>query len=263
MNWLRISTVIQKNLVLLGRDLLQITDLVYWPLLDIVLWGFTSTWLASNQQDAGPVALTMLTALTLFHLMSRAHMDVAVSMVHELWDRNLVNLFSSPLTIGEWSVGAMFLGIIKGSFTLLFCSLVIWLLHGLNVFSLGWLLIPLVIALIISGWSTGFFIAGLLMYWGQRAQSFIWSIGWLLAAFCGVFYPITVLPESVQYVSRILPMTYVFEGVRYAIATKTLPATYVYLSILLSLLYFLLAYMFFQGMFNYSRNYGLSRLEQE
>jgi ABC-2 type transport system permease protein len=263
MNWLRISTIMQKNLLLLSRDLIQVTDLIYWPLLDIILWGFASSWSGTNQDQTNLFALTTLTALTLFHIMNRVHMDVAIGLAHELWDRNLVNLFSSPLSTGEWSLGVMLLGIIKSSFTILFCSAVIWGLHGLNVFSLGWLIIPLIIALIFSGWTTGFFIAGLLLYWGQRAQGFIWSIGWLFAAFCGVFYPTTILPYWAQAIARLLPMTYVFEGVRYAIAHNSLPAQYIYVSITLSVGYFLLAYFFFKRMFLRSRVYGLSRLEQE
>lgn len=263
MNWQRIYTIIQKNLLLLSRDLIQITDLIYWPLLDITLWGFTSTWMASGQEDGGAIALTTLTALMLFHIMLRAHMDVAISVVYELWDRNLVNLFSSPITIDEFCSGIMILGIIKSIFTLLFCSIVIWALHGLNVFALGWQLVPLIIALIISGWSMGFFIAGLLMYWGQRAQGFIWSIGWLFGAFCGVFYPITILPQWAQYIARSMPMTYVFEGVRYAIVNNTLPMTGIYISIGLSIAYFIVTNTFFKSMFRYSRLYGLSRLEQE
>ncbi len=263
MNLQRITTVIQKNLLLLSRDLLQITDLVYWPLLDITLWGFTSAWLGTNQPGGNVVALTTLTALTLFHIMSRSHMDIAVSLVNELWDRNLVNLFSSPLSIGEWSLSAMLLGMVKSSFTVLFCSFVIWLLHGYNVFSLGWLMIPLMMALIFSGWSTGFFVSGMLLGWGQRVQNFIWSIPWLFAAFCGVFYPITILPHWAQIIARLLPMTYVFEGTRYAIANHALPSKYIYLSILLSIFYFVLGYMFFRKMFSRSKNFGLSRLEQE
>lgn len=263
MNWLRITTIIQKNLLLLSRDLMQVTDMVYWPLLDITLWGFTSAWMATSQEQGSNVALIMLTALTMFHIMMRAHLDIAQSVVFELWDRNLVNLFSSPLTIGEFSIGVMLLGIVKSSFTLIFCSTVIWALHGLNVFAIGWQLIPMIAALIISGWSIGFFIAGLLMYWGQRAQGFIWSIGWLFGAFCGVFYPITILPQWAQYIARLMPMTYVFEGTRHAITTNILPTSYVYTSMTLSILYFLASYAFFRSMFRRSKRYGLSRLEQE
>lgn len=263
MNWARVFTILQKELITIGRDPLQISDLAYWPFLDILLWGFTSSWFVAQQADAPILALTTLTALTLFHLMSRAHMDVAGTLVYELWGRNLINLFSSPLNISEWAMAAMLLGFIKGSFTALFCSLVIWLLHGFNVLSLGLTLVPFMFALIISGWSTGFFISGLLMYWGVRAQTLIWSISWLLAAICGVFYPIDILPRTIQYISRLFPMTYAFEGIRYAVSTNTSPLGNAFTSIGMSIIYFVATYTFFTRMFGKSKEYGLSRLEQE
>lgn len=263
MNMLRITTIVQKNILLMSRDPLQITDLVYWPLLDITLWGFSSAWLASQDPAHSSAAIITLIALTLFHIMSRAHMDVAVNLITEIWDRNLVNIFSSPLSVSEWAMGVMIIGSIKGAFTLLFCSAVIWLLHGFNVFFLGWMLMPFVISLVFCGWAIGFFTAGMLLYWGQKAQSFIWSLGWLCAAFCGVFYPITVLPVSAQYISRLLPMTYVFEGVRFAITTNTLPVSNIVLGFIMSIVYFIAARIFFAIMFTYSLERGLSRLEYE
>jgi ABC-2 type transport system permease protein len=256
----RVWAIVLRHLLLTFRSLDRIFNVFYWPLLNIVLWGITSVWLQQQAKESHIIAM-ILTGLILWQIVFRVNLETAKSLFEEIINQNLVNLFSTPLTLREWIAAIMILGIINMVLVMLCGIAAIWFLYGVNIFSLGWTLIPFMLLLLLSGWCIGFFICGLLIYWGMKAQDFIYTIGWLFAPFSAVYYPLAVLPGWVQSIARMLPMTYVFEGMRQVLKTGTISVSYLFLSFSLNILYLAGALYFFKHMFEKSKQKGLARLE--
>jgi ABC-2 type transport system permease protein len=244
------------------RDIFIIADYVYWPIVDIFMWGMMSLWISEHSGSSGSkLPLVVLSGLVFWHVVYQANVEIAKSLLEDLWTQNIINLFSSPLHVFEWLLAVMFLGFIRMLFIILFGSLIVWLVYSLNIFSLGLTLIPYVISLLITGWFMGIATAGIIIYGGMRAQWLAWASGWLLAPFCGVFYAIDMLPKWAQCISKLLPPTYIFEGMRSIILKGKVLENYLIISFILNFIYIIFSIIFFQYMFEKSRQRGLGRLE--
>ncbi len=257
----RINAVIRRHILQMFKDIGRIFDMIYWPLVDIILWGFTSLWFQNNATNKAELSFMLLTGLVLWGVVWRSNVDISLSFLDELFSKNMVNLFSSPLSLAEWITGMMMLGSLRSLCVFLYTSAIVWLFYGWNVFSIGFVLVPYFIMLMISGWCVGFFVAGLLSYYGMRIQSFVWAVGWLFSIFGAVFYPLNVLPASVQLICKSLPIAYVFEAMRSQIQTGMIDSVSLTWALVLNIFYLSLSLIFFRYMFNKSRVYGLARLE--
>jgi ABC-2 type transport system permease protein len=239
----------------------QLSDLFYWPLIDILLWGLTSIWIQKQNHEVTNLPLVLMTALIFWQVAWRGSIDISMNLLQEFWHRNLINLFSTPLKIGEWICGVLLLCFCKLMVTIAFGSLVVYLLYALNVFSLGWAFLPFAALLLMFGWTLGFLASGMIIYWGHQVEMLAWMVGFLFAPFSAVFYPVDILPNWAQTISWLLPTTYVFEGMRQILNGHTFPIAYVWYSLGLAILYLGLSILFFNWMFEKSRVKGLARLE--
>jgi len=259
----RIWALIIRNFIVNFRDFGRIIDFCYWPLLDIIVWGFTSTWIEQSNNNVSQVNLILLSGIVLWHVTFRANFEVSFNLLEELWSRNIINLFSTPLKISEWITAVIMLGVTNGLLANIFGALMVWLLYKISIFSVGLILVPCILSLLFSGLAIGFFTASLLIYWGQKVQKLVWALGWFFAPFSAVFYPLEILPKWICVFARLLPMTYTFEGIRSYVTTGVIPFSYIITSILLSSLYLTFAILFFNYMLNQSKIKGLARLESD
>ncbi len=239
----------------------QLADLFYWPVIDIFLWGMATVWIKRLDPAASEISLVILTGLIFWGIVLRGNYEVGVNLLQEFWSRNLVNLFSTPLKMIEWVFGIMLVCLFKIIISLSFAALVVYLLYTLNVFSVGWAFLPFALSLILSGWAIGFLTGGILVYWGQRLQMLAWMSAYIFAPFSAVFYPVSALPSWAETIAWTLPTTYVFEGMRVVLYTKTFPIRYFIMSVLLNILYLSLSLFFFSIMYKKSRVKGFARIE--
>lgn len=237
-----------------------LADLFYWPFVDILLWGLTSVWI-QRQQNVPQLPLILMTGLIFWQITWRGAIDVSVNLLQEFWNRNLVNLFSTPLKISEWVGGVILVCLSKLVITISFGSFLVYLLYALNVFTVGWAFIPFAAALLIFGWTVGLLASSCIIYWGHQMEAFAWMIPFIFAPFSGVFYPVDILPAWAQTISWCLPTTYIFEGMRTLLTSGTFPISNFFMSLLLDGVYLYISYTLFKWMFEKSRAKGLARLE--
>lgn len=242
------------------KDISQLADVFYWPLVDILLWGLTSIWI-QKQTEVANLPLILMTGLIFWQITWRGAFGVAYHLLQEFWQRNLVNFFSTPLRISEWMCGVLLLGLFKLMISVSFGSFIVYLLYSLNVFTVGLAFIPFAILLYMFGWTIGFLSSGLIIYWGNKAEMFAWMLPFLFAPFSAVFYPVEVLPRLAQMISWILPTTYVFEGMRSILSGHAFPIKYFLISLFLNLFFLFCSSLFFRFMFQKSLIKGLVRLE--
>lgn len=257
----RISAVFLRYTYLFRHSVDRICDAIYWPIMDLILWGLTTKWISASGGDIPNILLIMLTAIVFWQIVWRANYEVSVNLLEEFWNYNLVNLFSSPLRPVEWACGVMLVGAVKTLLTIIVGVLASWMLYSLNIFAVGLYFIPFLVSLIIFGWSLGFVASAFIIYFGPRIQALAWAMGFLLAPFSAVYYPLSVLPEWAQVLGAALPTTYVFEGMRAILADGVMPRNTLLISAVLNLLYLMLAIKFFLFMFDKSLDKGLARYD--
>lgn len=257
----RIQAVMLRHLLLSFRVFGNIINLFYWPLLNILLWGFNSIWNANFQQQSFHLTLILLTALTLWQVLFRLNMEVCLNLFDELQSHDFSSLFSTPLKLYEWMIAVMGLGLIKSVITLLFAYITILLLYKVNVLTIGWYLVPFLFLIALTGWAVGFLSASGIVYWGKTVNELVWVGVWAFVPFSGIFYSITVLPTWARLIAYCIPQSYLFESLRTFISDGTLPLHSLFICLILSISYLVLSLVFFKISFEKSRNNGLSRLE--
>ncbi len=242
-------------------ELDQVADLLYWPAIDIALWGLTTAWIQHQQEAVSNVALIVMTGLIFWQIVWRGNYEISVNLLQEFWNRNLVNLFSTPLKLTEWMGGVLLLSFAKVFITLGFGALLVYVLYALNVFTIGWAFLPFAALLMMAGWMIGFLAAAVVIYWGQRFQMLAWMTAYLFAPISAVYYPVAILPKWAQLLAWSLPTTHVFEGMRKVLSGHVFPWDAFWWSLGLNILYLLLSMAIFSFAFEKSRSKGLSRFE--
>lgn len=260
MNLSRIKGVFFRYFYALRKGPHQLSDLFYWPLVDILLWGLTSVWISSTDSNSA-LPLILMTGLIFWQITWRGSIDISVSLLQELWHRNLINLFASPLRLSEWCAGVILLCLGKLVVTVCFGLLMVYLLYALKVYMIGWAFIPFAAMLLCFGWTLGFIAASLIVRFGHRLEAIAFMVGYLFAPFSAVFYPVSVLPEWAQIISWSLPTTYIFEGMRIVLNNQAFPLFYFLMSVLLNAVFLSLSLLLFFYSFKKAREKGLARLE--
>jgi ABC-2 type transport system permease protein len=238
----------------------RITDAFYWPALDLLLWGLTGYYFASINKDAVSAVTTVITGMVFWIILWRAQYEVTINLLTELWDKNLINLFGSPLTFSEWIISVMIVGIVKGLMSFLFAAGLAYLLYHINIFVLGWY-VPLFIALLfLSGWSIGFLVSSTIFQYGTRIQTLGWSFVWLFAPFAAVYYPLDILPQWAQVIAKTLPASYVFEQIRSLLLNGTVSWTQLGISLILNIIYLTISLLLIRKSFTILKKKGLAKL---
>ena len=242
------------------HDYARLTDSFYWPAIDIFLWGLTSVYIKNASTEIPQIVFVILTGVVFWSVIWRSQYEISTNLLAEFWDKNLVNIFASPLRISEWIAAVMTIGTIKMLMTLVFAAFLSCILYAFNVFLYGSLLIPFVISLLITGWSLGFLVAGIIIRFGQTLETLAWAGPVVIAPFAGFYYPIATLPIWAQKIAVFVPPSYIFEGMREILFTGSFSPDKLVISFALNGLYMVLSIMFFVFMFNQSRKLGLGRL---
>ena len=257
MSILRIKAVILQSLYNLKHSLEDIVETFFWPFIDVVLWGFITVYLTGLQRGRGSdVVVFLLGGLILWNIVYRAQQDIGFAFLRNVWSRNILNLFSSPLSPWEFMFATMALGLVKILLTLAVVSLAAFAFYSFNIFSLGFYFLPFFVSLILFAWAVGIFITGLIIRFGMRIQAFVWSLVFLIYPISAVFYPVEVLPPFLQKVALLLPTAHIFEGMREVLATGTLSGSNLIWAFSLDIVYMLLAAWFFVIMFEKAREKG-------
>ena len=257
----RIAAVIVRYLLEVPRDFFRVFDLTFYPTMDIILWGFMSLWIQTGSQQTTQIGPLILLSLVFWMIVENANREIAFNLTEELYAHNLVNILVTPLHLNEWLMAVVILAIVRSLLVFTFCSCVIWILRGISVFTLGPLLVVFVILLAMSGIAIGLGISALMMRWGRRISTFIWSIPYLILSFSAVFYPLSLLPPWAQMIGRMMPIAYIFESLRQLFSTGVVNWTALLISFVLNIVYLVGAMALFMILFDRSKNSGLAQLE--
>jgi ABC-2 type transport system permease protein len=246
-----------RHIYLYRRSIPRLMEVIYWPLLDLLVWGFITVYLAQYRQNLPGFITFFIGALILWDILFRSHQGISVSFLEDVWAKNLLNLFASPLSYGEYIFALMLVSVVKLVTVATIMAALAWILYSFNIFLIGISLIPFVINLIIMGWAIGIITTALILRFGQEAEVLAWALGFLFMPVSAVFYPVSVLPLFLKTLARFVPASHVFEGMRGVLSSGFFPLEELLWAFGLNALYILAAFFFFRWNFIVVKRKGL------
>ncbi len=242
----RVLAVALRQLFLMRGSFARVMPLFAWVAIDIVLWGFITRYLNSVSSAALNFVPLMLGAVLLWDFFTRVMQGVTMTFFEDVWSRNFLNLFASPLSLLEYVGGLVLTSVATSGVGLGAMLLLASLCFGLSFLTYGAMLVPFLAVLFLFGIALGVFACAVVLRLGPSAEWFVWPIPALVSPFAGVFYPVATLPGWMQAMSRLLPPSYVFEAMRAIVSGRPVEASTLAVGAALALGYLLLAFWFFQ-----------------
>ncbi|NOX21110.1 MAG: ABC transporter permease [Nitrospirae bacterium] len=246
MNPKRVFAIFLRQAYLYRRSFPRLLEVFYWPTMDILLWGFVSIYLQKSSTGLPGFVAFFLGALILWDILFRAQQGITVSFLEDMWARNLLNIFVTPLKINEYICGLLLVSVLKVIISFSVMSVLAGLLYSFNIFKLGVMLIPLIINLVAMGWALGILTTGFILRFGQEAEVLAWAVAFLFMPFSAVFYPVDVLPPVIKTISFFIPASHVFEGMRTLINSDGFPSRELIIATILNVVYLSVALIVFK-----------------
>jgi len=252
----RIVAMTTRYWYLLRSSWLRVLELVYWPTMQMLVWGFLYTFLYDSGSKFASTAGLLLGGVLLWDVTFRGQLGFTFTFLEEVWSRNVANLMMSPLRPSEFAASLMLMSLIRLLIGTIPVTLLASFLFAFNIYALGLPLIGFFINLVLTGWAVGLGISGLVMRHGLGAESLAWSVMILLLPLCCVYYPVWVLPQWLQPLAWSLAPTYVFEGMRAILLEGRFRSDLMLECLALNLFYLVCGFVMFLQLLRSARHNG-------
>lgn len=253
----RTLAIVLRQYYLMRGSPARVLPLFTWVAIDVVLWGFITKYLNSVTESGLNFVPTLLGAVLLWDFFTRVMHGMTTAFFEDVWSRNFLNFFATPLAIWEYVLGLVITSIATSLVGLVVMLVLASTAFGLSFFAYGVMFIPFLLVLFVFGIALGIVGSGVVLRFGPASEWFVWPIPALISPFAGVFYPVGVLPKWMQVVAHLLPPAYVFEGMRSILAGRSVAASDLLAGSGLALLFVLLAYGFFARVYRRAVRTGL------
>jgi ABC-2 type transport system permease protein len=235
---------------------------VFWPVMDLLVWGFLTVYL--ERMALPHTVLFLLGGVIFWDVFYNSQQAISLSITEEIWARNILNIFVAPVRTSELLFATCLIGVLRAAASALILTVLARVCYSFDLFAAGAAVVPFFFALLLFGWAVGMFTMALVLRFGQAAEALIWGIPFLIQPLSAVFYPVSVLPAWLQPISKLLPSTHIFEGLRVALRTGSVDARSLAAAVGLDAVALALGAGFFAWMLERVRDKGyLSRLGME
>jgi ABC-2 type transport system permease protein len=252
-----IAAIALRQLYLMRSSPVRVLPMIAWVAVDIVLWGFIARYLNSVTASGINFVARLLGAVLFWDFFTRVMQGVTMAFFEDVWSRNFINVFASPLQISEYLSGLVLTGIATSLIGLLVMLIIATVVFGLPFATLGLLLVPFLLVLFLFGIALGVLASAMVLRFGPASEWLVWPIPALLSPFAGVFYPLSTLPPWMRGIGHLLPPSYVFEAMRSFLAGRSYSVQALLAGITMAALYVLLAAWGFAGVHRYTVRSGL------
>lgn len=252
----RVGAMVLRYWYLLRSSWPRLIELIYWPAVQMFMWGFLQSYLSENASLFARAGGTFIGALLLWDILFRGQLGFSISFLEEMWARNIGNLLMSPLRPIEFVAALMIMSLVRLAIGVIPVTLLAIAFFGFNLYGLGLTLGAFFANLIFTSWAVGIFVSGLILRNGLGAENFAWTIMFILMPLACVYYPVSVLPSWLQVIAWALPPTYVFEGLRALLIDQVFRADLMLQALALNVVLFAAAAASFVALINSARRQG-------
>lgn len=245
----RINALIMRHLYIYKRSLPRLLDVFFWPVMELLTWGFFSFYLGRTGSENLNIATMLLGGVILWQIIDRAQNFISTYFLEDVWHRNFLNIFVTPLKLSEFFLAGVILAMVRLVVMAAFLLILSYLLYAFNIFVLGFSLIPFILNLLLFGITLALFINAVIIRFGSSAQVLAFGISFLIQPISAAFYPVSALPAPLATISGFLPVSYVFESMRKVMAGGPIDWDSFYISLGLNIIYLIIMWLFFTAMF--------------
>lgn len=238
-------------------------EMVWWWIADVSLYVFLGkavTLFTANQTSGLFIIVGML---TIKPAMNRCAIDMPHVILEQATGRTLVATLATPITFSELTIASMLIGFVGALIRWAIAYTLLFTLFGFTIATFGWHMLIVFPLLILSGWILGMYMAVIAYNIGRNCESTLRIMTWLSIGLCGVYFPIAALPAVLQTVSRLIPLTYLFEGLRANLTINTSFWPFLLKCIWLNVLYGVFAIIVLYWAFRRAKNRGFASLENK
>lgn len=253
----RSCAIVLRQAYLMRGSPARVLPLFGWVAIDMVMWGFITKYLNSVSGSGFNFVPSLLGAVLLWDFFTRVMQGVTTTFFEDVWSRNFLNMFATPLSTSEYLGGLVLASVGSSAIGLVVMLALATGVFGLSFFVYGALLVPYLLVLFLFGIALGVVGCGIVLRLGPASEWFIWPIPALISPFAGVFYPLSTLPVWMRWISRLLPPAYVFENMRGIILHGHSSASALGIGAGLDVVILLLAGWFFRAIFRHAVRTGL------
>ena len=239
MSWNKIFALSLRHIYLIKGSFPRILDLIYWPTIQIFLWGFISKFFTLNSTIYENTVGIILSAAILYDFLFRSSISYNMMFLEEIWSRNFTNLFIAPIKISEIIAALTFTAIFRTLIGLVPAALLAIPFFGVSILKIGTPLIFLLITLYIFGVTLGLLVTSGLVRFGPSFENIAWASLFFLAPLGCIYYPIDVLPNWLQIIAKLLPLVHIFEEMRNILINDIISYTQILIAIAISIFYFI------------------------
>jgi len=245
MSWNKIFALSLRHIYLIKGSFPRILDLIYWPTIQIFLWGFISKFFTLSSSYYNNTVGIILSAAILYDFLFRSSISYNMMFLEEIWSRNFTNLFTAPIKLNEIIAALTFTAIFRTLVGLVPASIIAIPLFGISIFKIGTPLIFLLLTLYIFGVTLGLLVTSGLLRFGPSFENIAWASLFFLAPLGCIYYPIEILPVWLQTISKLLPLVYIFEEMRNILIYDIINYFEIFKAILISVMYFIFGVIMF------------------
>mgnify|MGYP001183138819 CR=1 FL=1 len=256
MRWHKIYALSLRHIYLIKSSFPRILDLIYWPSIQIFLWGFISKFFTASSAYYNNTVGVILTAAILYDFLFRSSISYNMMFLEEIWSRNFTNLFIAPIKINEIIAALTLTAIIRTLIGLVPAAFLAIPLFGVSIFEIGPPLLFLLLSLYIFGITLGLLVTSGLIRFGPSFENIAWASLFFLAPLGCIYYPIDILPEWLQFISKLLPLVHIFEEMRNILIYDIINYFQILKAILISFVYFVIGIIVFYLSYNGAKNRG-------
>ena len=256
MNWNKIFALSLRHVYLIKGSFPRILDLIYWPTIQIFLWGFISKFFTLNSTYYENTVGIILSAAILYDFLFRSSISYNMMFLEEIWSRNFTNLFIAPIKLSEIIAALTFTAIFRTLIGLVPAALLAIPFFGVSILKIGVPLIFLLITLYIFGVTLGLLVTSGLIRFGPSFENIAWASLFFLAPLGCIYYPIDILPEWLQMIAKLLPLVHIFEEMRNILIYDSVNNFQILKAIIISFIYFVLGIFVFYLSYNGAKNRG-------
>jgi ABC-2 type transport system permease protein len=210
----RVLAIVLRHTYVLKSSVPRLLELAYWPTVQMILWGFITTFFMSHSSWVAEAFGVLLAGVLLWDVMFRGNLGLSISFMEEMWSRNLGHLFVSPLRPYELVASIMTMSFIRTVIGIVPATLLAIVFYEFNIYGLGLPLISFFTNLLVFGWVIGLMVSAMILRFGLGAESLAWVAIFAFGPLSGIYYPIDTLPGWLQPIAWSLPPAHVFEGMR-------------------------------------------------
>lgn len=207
----KIEASFYKSWIMAKRNFFTIFEVIFWPFIGLMSIGLMATFFSMNPNT---VSFILIGAIA-FSIVQVCQIDIAYVMLFDMWSKSIKHTFLAPVRGHHLIIGSLLFGILRSVLVFIILMVISFYAFGFNFLIAGvWPVLVFMSGLFLTSASIGMLVCISILMFGQRAEVAAWTITGIMMFICGIYYPVSVLPGSIQMIAKAIPLTYFLEYMR-------------------------------------------------